>query len=481
MAQNIYLNVELMEIYFLALGIASGCSLFIWPMTTRNSVFKGMEAYIGVMKDILAAQADYIQKLGRDDSVTKSDTTETPELDQVKSQVEKAKALQKDGAAIREAVGRLKAIHIKLWADIAIAKREVAYGKLCASDLGRIFKILRSLFLNAIGVKTMVDMIEFLSKDPTTEDAIRCLVGQHKCKKTPTRERPSTSLYQAIVDFNQSMAIGLDHAGRLLEVLPQQQKNGNDPEASPARQRDIHLLLETSIRKFNAHHEGLLLSWAADPRYTEVAGEGNRPLSSLLYLGHLMHNIGATVNELVAFSELKCRDGSMQNPRLLGPGFHRIRKWLKSLFFTSDSSPNQIKVLEPIDNFETSMPTPPKTAERGPQHGPTKDPDHLPPTNAWEKYSDYVRVLPRAFGSEESLFGLRVACATLSLGILSYLRQTQAFYYDQRLIWAMIVLVAGMTQSSGQSLFSLLGRLAGTVSAVVIAYTVWYMVDGKPA
>jgi hypothetical protein len=61
-----------------------------------------------------------------------------------------------------------------------------------------------------------------------------------------------------------------------------------------------------------------------------------------------------------------------------------------------------------------------------------------------------VRSIPRFLGSTESAFGFRVACATLTVGVIAFLKDTQAFFIEQRLVWAMIIIAIGMTMTSGQ-------------------------------
>lgn len=52
--------------------------------------------------------------------------------------------------------------------------------------------------------------------------------------------------------------------------------------------------------------------------------------------------------------------------------------------------------------------------------------------------------------SPECAFGFRVACATLTVGIVAFLKQSQLFFQEQRLVWAMIIVAIGMSMTSGQ-------------------------------
>jgi hypothetical protein len=123
-----------------------------------------------------------------------------------------------------------------------------------------------------------------------------------------------------------------------------------------------------------------------------------------------------------------------------------------------------------------------------------KDPEHLPATTAWEKFGDRIRTIPHLLRSTESAFGLRAACkcvrfsilkislltvigATMTIGIVAFLEQTQQFFIEQRLVWAMIIIAIGMTVTAGQSVFGLLARIGGTALSMVLSIVIWYIVD----
>ena len=69
-----------------------------------------------------------------------------------------------------------------------------------------------------------------------------------------------------------------------------------------------------------------------------------------------------------------------------------------------------------------------------------KDPEHLPPKNSRQAFEDRLRVIPRLLGSDSAKFGLRVAVAVMSIGIMAYLRQTHAFFTRQRMVWSLVMM-----------------------------------------
>lgn len=154
-----------------------------------------------------------------------------------------------------------------------------------------------------------------------------------------------------------------------------------------------------------------------------------------------MQATGEAVQDFVAFAEEKTRDGSIAKTHLIIPSWRRVRKWFMGVFGSDDSTGE--------DSASNGL------LGRGAGnvvfvgHGWTskKDPEHLPPATAWQRMGNAVRLFSNFFGSAESVFGLRVVCATMTVGIIAFLEQTQEFFMEQRLVWAMIIIAIGMTQS----------------------------------
>ena len=200
-----------------------------------------------------------------------------------------------------------------------------------------------------------------------------------------------------------------------------------------------------------------------------------------------MQATGEAVQDLVEFADSKVADGTMKKKRLIFPNKRRMNKWLMSIFKDEDSTAEETPdVLERGANV----------VFMGDGFGKKKDPEHLPANSAWQHFGNGLRQVSRFFGSEESAFGFRVACATMTVGIVAFLEETQDFFIKQRLVWAMIIIAIGMTQSesfrriylpryanlssaSGQSIFGFFCRVGGTLLAMILSFIIWYIVDEK--
>jgi hypothetical protein len=108
-------------------------------------------------------------------------------------------------------------------------------------------------------------------------------------------------------------------------------------------------------------------------------------------------------------------------------------------------------------------------------------PEHLPPRTMWERGSDRLRTAFHFFGSSESMFGLRVAVATMSVTLVAFLRNSQHFYIEQRFIWGSIMIAISMTLTVGSAIYGQSMRFIGTAIGMIISYIDWYIVDAQPA
>lgn len=288
---------------------------------------------------------------------------------------------------------------------------------------------------------------------------------------------------------------GLEHAGICLEILPrpkQAAKPNIDVEArgekiAPGDPALAQVIAE-KVEAFNSRKGEILRTWVKEQGFNPTAEELEIPsplsdspegrehdraqLYIVLYMENLMHASGKAVQDLVAFADKKVADGTMSRNRLIAPGYHRLRKWFMAIISSEDSSAEQSPDLTETSNTIVIF---------GDGYNHKKDPEHLPPATAWERFGNGLRQISKFFGSEESAFGFRVACATMTIGIIAFLENTQQFFQEQRLVWAMIIIAIGMTMTSGQSVFGFLCRVAGTVVAMVCSLIIWYIVNGRTA
>jgi hypothetical protein len=180
--------------------------------------------------------------------------------------------------------------------------------------------------------------------------------------------------------------------------------------------------------------------------------EFRQELFFMLYLEYLLWRGGSATLDLLLWAEEKKQDGTLKKTRLIIPTNRILRKWAISSFGREDST-EEDQYTADMDNGRT------EALDLGASFSRKKDPEHLPPKNAWEKFGNVVRLIPRALRSDASAFGLRVAAATMCIAIVCFLQDTQIFFLQNRLLWAMIMVAISMTRTAGQSIFNVSGVL----------------------
>lgn len=167
---------------------------------------------------------------------------------------------------------------------------------------------------------------------------------------------------------------------------------------------------------------------------------------------------------------LICVDDCYTHPKhLLIPRYLRPRHWIER--FSLSKATGKDSASQKSD-AQTSI-------KLGSSFYDPKNPDHLPPNNVMETIGDYIRQISSIFRSDHAVYGLRGACAIMTVGIIAFLQDSQDFYFAQRFLWAMFAIVLSMARTTGSSTFLLLGRVLGTIASMITSYIIWYVVDQK--
>lgn len=214
-----------------------------------------------------------------------------------------------------------------------------------------------------------------------------------------------------------------------------------------------------------------------------------------------MQSTGTAVGDLADFADKKLEDGTMEKSRFIYPSWHSTTKWFWSIFKHEDSDDS------PSMNYKGA-----NVVFVGDGFARKKDPEHLPPTNRWQRVGNSIKTGWKFFGSEESFFGFRVAVATMSIGVMAYIQQTQVIFNEYRFVWAMFMITFGMSKgklnssprmsrgppdylalrwvlghtnlasaASGTAASGFVSRLLGTAFGMVLAIINWYIVNGNTA
>ncbi|KAF1921458.1 hypothetical protein BDU57DRAFT_544942 [Ampelomyces quisqualis] len=484
---------RLLEAFLTGFAIATGVSLFILPVTSRKVVMKEVTGYIGLLRAALGAHKTYIHSLEHSDMFGK---TYIPEQ---KNKKDSAKPeLKPEVETIKKTIGAIQELHGKLTADLPFAKREIAYGKLSPDDLEAIFKKLRAIMMPMLGLSLVMDLFERGAELNHWSDDDNDLEREEQRKKAVSEWNDMFKyLHEPFGDIFQALDDGLAHVLIRLGLAPKPKKKKGDTQHDEEAKGDsikpgdanFAAHLEKKAAVFFSQKEPTLRHWVESkgikvrsdyfsspeslddealkrlPSIT-TRKRDQRQLYVLLYVIFLLNSIGRSTLEFVTFADE--HDQAKAKSKVMWPGAKRFKKWIKSIFSSQDANQDDETTIAGIDRSNT-------TVYMGDAYKSRKDPEHLLPANAWEKFGNGIRSISHFLRSPESAFGFRAACATMSIAILAFLRDTQTFFVEQRLVWALIMVAISMTPTAGQSVFQFVLRIAGTAIAMIVAWLIWYI------
>lgn len=133
----IYLTIRC---YYTGVAISFVSGLIIYPVTCRTEIFEVQEEYIEAVRDMLKKTSSYLRKL---------ETTPTfPTLVDGETPIEDAEETEnRDGAELQKKMAGVKALYIKMHKHLAMAKQEIAWGKLRADDIGAVSDLCRRILM----------------------------------------------------------------------------------------------------------------------------------------------------------------------------------------------------------------------------------------------------------------------------------------------------------------------------------------------
>jgi hypothetical protein len=495
---------RLLEAFLTGMAIATGVSLLIFPLTSRQIVFKEMANYIQSLRTAMKANLDYLH------SLEDTDVFAPHRVNTAGEEVCGNKAVD----IFKAKMQALQGLHAKLSTDLPFAKREIALGKLGPDDIQAVFRHLRSIMLPTVGLSSTQEVFARIAEQhnwDTSRDFAHvkpedALTEEDKIRAASTMEwhELMRRLREPFGDVTDMIDEGLQHAAIVLQLAPKPKardavvavEDGGEvpkpgdrsfPEYYNAKSVRFLESKKEMLRAWCSLHEVQLPDDFFDDPYRKDFGAPawmnediespfrtrvRRQVFICLYMEYLLYNVDRRVYDLIMLSEALQAYGKLSRTRIIVPGIKRLRKWFIHVFARDGEAHDD----QQIDTGDNSV-----TVYLGQAYKKRKDPEHLPPQNAWENASDSLRILAHFFASPASSFGFRVACATMSIAIVAYLRDTQAFFTRERLFWSQIMISISMSPTSGQSVRNFLLRIIGTFIAMCLSWVAYYIVDGQTA
>ncbi|KAI1432726.1 hypothetical protein GGR50DRAFT_672751 [Xylaria sp. CBS 124048] len=500
-------------------GIATATSLFILPTSSRSVTVGQFKQAIQLLRGVLKQERAYLQSLEREDMfAVPADITASTHLTDSARPIDEADQRTNDkkhkrqpepkttaeAKAVKDTIFKLRLLVGKIYVDLPFAKRDFAWAKLATKDLTTILELIRGVVVPVHGIGTVIDIFQrraekrgWITTEETPLDVLADITEDKRVWNEVMKQ-----LHEPFEKLSAAIDEGLQHAGMLLEILPRPKHvNGSENKADRSTldpdveskgdlvkpgDAGFKTVLEGKIQSIRDIRSTILHAWAKekglvrtdsdlddlkDHSIFSADGKHNtdqEQLYVLLYIQTLMEAAGEAVLRFVHFADNKVADGTMERKRVIVPRPKVLFKWIKSIFGGDDKQENEtemydsnLSIIKLGDGFFASK----------------RDPEHLPPTNTWQRAGNAVRSILKFFSSPESAFGFRCACAGLTVGIVAFLEDTHVFFQNQRLVWGLIIISISMTPTSGQSIFGFLCRIFGTFVAVVSTLVSWYIVD----
>lgn len=481
---------RMLETFLTGIGIAAGVSFFIVPMTSRQIAAKQMAALLGLMKATMNAHSQYMGSLTQHDSQINGNGSDGKGGPRSPTLSNEAKALQ----GLRNTLAGLFG---KLNLELIFARKEIAWGYLRPHHYSELLDQLRNIILPMAGMTTFIDIMQSVKDNnarlaDSAEADLDTLAAIQRLEDSEWDEVLQMSHDEA-VKLKAVLSQGLTHISYQLKLVKQPKAATGDLEKSAGRppapgDTGFTAVLEEEITKFAHHRENALKRWCDhkgvelpsnfwdDPtqhcsmkdlkNMTETVTQkhNQQQLYLILYIEYLVFSTGGAILKLSQYADNKVLDGTMTKKRLIFPAWRKIAKLVQNAWSKQDSNGVEHFGEGPASSFSI-----------GDSFKARKNPEHLPPSNWFEKSTDYLRAIPAHFRSDEAQFGFRAAVATMSIAVLNFIHQTQRFYQDQRVMWALLMIAISMSPQTGQGIFGFLARIFGTLFAMVASIALWYI------
>lgn len=292
-----------------------------------------------------------------------------------------------------------------------MAKREIAYGRFGATELGDAFQLLQSTLLPLQGMTAILDIFDRL-------------LEQGECQSKGQLAEVMKTLHQPYEMIVGMCDEAIEHTLLLLELKPSPKKTKGD-EGSKVRvagDEGFSELLEERVQEFYSTRSSDIRDYfsaqeplTADSISATIGKEGSpesfnhtrhSQLYLVLFMEYLLYKAAQSLLDLARFAENKKQKGAINPTRLVYPNYRRLRKWI-----FSDGGSDEVVDVGDVGGTR-------KSGIR--QIVPVKDPEHLPASGAMHKVGTFLALIAGVLSSSDSAWALRVACATIAVALPAF-------------------------------------------------------------
>ena len=444
----------LLEACLTGFTLAAGVNLLILPHSNRGIALATSKTYFDALRKVLSEYQDLNDKVNSGSIVDKAE----------------------DLKAFTTACTSLRAVDTKLKGDLEFAVRDIGYDYLTGEHLEQCYKQLRDIYLPLLGLQ---DIAEDLS-------ASRSL-HLHQCLTTSSEFSACEALNTSTADSSKNLvhsimdALNEIQAHLLMKRRHQQDSSkSGDLEKADGGPTTLADHIEALHGFANELVHGTVNDTIGDSTASIKDTEGCsdcrrfvRESQSIQQRVHfvLWHSTKAVIH-LLHFTEALSSSGRLQQKRIICPSWAVLFEWVFKMFESPDSMNHDhlSETLESQGLFKMDT-----INGRNRRHFSAYAHTYL------QYIGRRASAIPHALRSPSSLFGFRTMCASMSIGIIAYLKDSQQFFVRERVIWAMIMTMIAMKTTTGQTSFEFVLRTLASIAGTVGAFVCWYIVDGRPA
>lgn len=425
--------------------LAWGVALLILPESNRGIALSTIRAYFDTLRKVLSEYQDLIMHITQG-----SPTDNNKILKQFSGEY-----------------GKLRAIDTKLKGDLEFAVRDFGYGCLSGDDLEQIYKHLRDIYLPMLGLQ---DVAESLCA-PTDLDSCKCPKNRHELADYQEflihDSNVSKELIRAMIDILDDVHLSL--------LVERSDRKATSKTSDPEKAHGLQAVDPFQLQAANLQATELVHN---DPRQvinmlneSQICDRCQHHIQEVVSIEERAHFVlwhsSRAVVQMVEFADGMVNSGHLQRKHVIVPSWHAMYQWWFMMFANPESTSQ--------DHSEEMEGHVPLSAVR------TRDHRRFSAQPYVEAVAKRVRAVPRLLGSPHSMFGFRTMCASMSIGIIAYLRDSHDFFVRQRVIWALIMTMIAMKTTTGQTSFEFVLRVLATVAGTIGALVTWYIVDGHAA
>ncbi|KIM37705.1 hypothetical protein M413DRAFT_448230 [Hebeloma cylindrosporum] len=132
----------------------------------------------------------------------------------------------------------------------------------------------------------------------------------------------------------------------------------------------------------------------------------------------------------------------------------------------SSPSPSDIEAGQPIPAVHVSLPGP-------------RDPDALPPRNAFEWLFEFLHYLIISIGTGNVVFAIKAGLLTVLLCLPSLIKDSAKFAYENKFVWSVFMGQITLARFRGDTAFGLAGRIFSTFFGGCVGMVMWYISSGS--